>query len=122
LPTLTLLTSTMTSGGKGRLVVESIDNIGPHYARTLREWRRRFENRFDAEIIPALRKQYPDVSGDGPESMDEIEVFRRKWVYYFAYCEIGFASRSLGDHIIAFTREGNVGYGCQVLGTDVDVE
>ncbi|KAH9936230.1 Mycolic acid cyclopropane synthetase-domain-containing protein [Fomitopsis serialis] len=123
LPTLTLLTSTMSSGSKGRLVVESVDNIGPHYARTLREWRRRFENRFDTEIIPALRKQYPDVLGyGGPESLDEIEVFRRKWVYYFAYCEIGFASRSLGDHIVTFTREGNVEYGCQVLGTDADVE
>lgn len=28
---------------------------------------------------------------------------------------------SLADHIVTFTREGNVGYGCQVSGTDVDV-
>ncbi|KAH9841488.1 Mycolic acid cyclopropane synthetase-domain-containing protein [Rhodofomes roseus] len=123
LPTLSLLISTMTSGSKGRLIVDSVDNIGPHYARTLREWRRRFENRFDAEIVPALRKQYADVLSDGaPGSQEEIEVFRRKWLYYFAYCEVGFASRSLGDHIVTFTREGHVEYGCQVLGSDVDVE
>ncbi|KZT73861.1 CFS1-like protein, partial [Daedalea quercina L-15889] len=123
LPTLTLLITTMASGSNGKLVVESVDNIGPHYARTLREWRRRFEDRFDAEIVPALRMQYPDVLGDGiAGNKDEIEVFRRKWVYYFAYCEVGFASRSLGDHIVTFTREGNVEYGCQVPGIDTDVQ
>jgi len=40
----------------------------------------------------------------------EIEVFRRKWIYYFCYCEIGFAERLLGTHIITFTREGNGEY------------
>ena len=61
------------------------------------------------------------------------------WFVLSAYCEVGFASRSLGgkyerinmircgdvltsraDHIVTFTREGNVGYGCQGTGTDVD--
>lgn len=28
------------------------------------------------------------------------------------YCEVGFATRMLGDHIISFTREGNVSLGC----------
>ncbi|EPT05160.1 hypothetical protein FOMPIDRAFT_1111662, partial [Fomitopsis schrenkii] len=94
LPTVSLLVSTMASGSKGRLVVESVDNIGPHYARTLREWRRRFEDRFEAEVVPALQSQYPEVLGQGvPGYEDQIEVFKRKWVYYFAYCEAGFASR-----------------------------
>ena len=42
LPTLTFLMSTLASGSKGTLIVDSVSNIGPHYARTLREWRRRF--------------------------------------------------------------------------------
>lgn len=28
------------------------------------------------------------------------------------YCEAGFATRTLGDHVITFTREGNVEFGC----------
>ncbi|KAH9977582.1 hypothetical protein BJV74DRAFT_149688 [Russula compacta] len=30
----------------GRPVVESVSNIDPHFARTLREWRRRFQDNF----------------------------------------------------------------------------
>ena len=43
LPTLTFMVETLAKGSQGRLVVDSVSNIGPHYARTLREWRRRFE-------------------------------------------------------------------------------
>lgn len=43
LPTVTLLTNSVSTGSQGRLVVDSVSNIGPHYARTLREWRHRFE-------------------------------------------------------------------------------
>lgn len=46
LPTVTLINSAITSASSGRLLVESISNIGPHYARTLREWRRRFDAGF----------------------------------------------------------------------------
>ncbi|KZT11940.1 cyclopropane-fatty-acyl-phospholipid synthase [Laetiporus sulphureus 93-53] len=116
LPTVTFLVDTLTRGSGGRLVTESMDNIGPHYARTLKEWRRRFEDKFEEEILPALKEEYPLVMGHEVEGAEEaIEVFKRKWVYYFCYCEVGFASRRLGDHIITFTREGNVGYGCPAV-------
>ncbi|PCH40220.1 S-adenosyl-L-methionine-dependent methyltransferase [Wolfiporia cocos MD-104 SS10] len=108
LPTLALLVASMTAGAKGRLVVEGVENIGPHYARTLRTWRSRFERRFDAWIAPALREEHPKMCDQ------EVEMFGRKWVYYFAYCEIGFTSRALGDHIVTFTREGNIELGCQM--------
>ncbi|EDR13177.1 cyclopropane-fatty-acyl-phospholipid synthase, partial [Laccaria bicolor S238N-H82] len=91
LPSLTFLLQTLQSGSKGRLVVDSISNIGPHYARTLREWRRRFEAKFESVIVPALRREYPDVM-----AREEVEVFRRKWIYYYCYCEIGFTTRTLG--------------------------
>ncbi|KAI0077595.1 S-adenosyl-L-methionine-dependent methyltransferase [Panus rudis PR-1116 ss-1] len=112
LPTLTHLITSLTAGSKNSLVVDSVSNIGPHYARTLREWRRRFEWSFDSVIVPALKKEYPEMSG--PNGEFEIEVFRRKWIYYYCYCEIGFSTRTLGDHIITFAREGYDGYGCQV--------
>ncbi len=38
--------------------MESVANIGPHYARTLREWRHRFIQRFEDVIVPALQKEY----------------------------------------------------------------
>ncbi|KAH7919588.1 cyclopropane-fatty-acyl-phospholipid synthase [Leucogyrophana mollusca] len=113
LPTVTHLLQAMEKGSSGRLIVDSISNIGPHYARTLREWRRRFLDRFDSVIIPALRAEYPSVMS-GPRGMHEIEVFKRKWLYYYCYCEVGFTTRTLGDHIITFTREGCVQYGCDV--------
>ncbi|KAI0647931.1 cyclopropane-fatty-acyl-phospholipid synthase [Trametes meyenii] len=115
LPTLTFLIETLTKGSRGRLVVDAVANIGPHYARTLREWRRRFEARFEDTIVPALRAEYPAVMGSNDaKAREEIEVFRKKWIYYYCYCEVGFTTRRLGDHIITFSREGNVEYGCQV--------
>ena len=55
------------------LAVESELRFGPSYARTLREWRRRF-----LESWPAIRH-------DGFDKR-----FRRMWSYYLTYCEVGF--------------------------------
>ncbi|KAG8812285.1 hypothetical protein FRC18_003017, partial [Serendipita sp. 400] len=117
LPTVTFLIDTLTSGSSNKFVVDSICNIGPHYARTLREWRRRFEARFEDVIVPALQDEYPDVMGrhTGEMGRREIEVFKRKWIYYYCYCEVGFSSRTLGDHILTFTREGISSFGCDVF-------
>ncbi|KAF8526765.1 hypothetical protein JB92DRAFT_2871686 [Gautieria morchelliformis] len=52
-------------------------------------------------------KEYPDTMG-GERGQKEIEVFKRKWIF-------GFTTRTLGDHIVTFTREGNTAYGCNVL-------
>lgn len=79
LPSLTLLVQTLTTGSRGRLVVDSIANIGPHYARTLREWQRRFIKRFDDVIEPALREEHPEL-GRGEKGRKEVEIFRRKWI------------------------------------------
>ncbi|KAG1720484.1 CFS1-like protein [Suillus lakei] len=110
LPTLTLLLKSMEKGSGGRLVVDSVSNIGPHYARTLREWRRRFVSRFESVIHPTII--------NGPRGQEEIEVFRRKWLCS-CYCEVGFTARSweviASDHIITFTREGFEGFGCDVF-------
>ncbi|KAL6303901.1 S-adenosyl-L-methionine-dependent methyltransferase [Sparassis latifolia] len=118
LPSFTLLIETLTRGTCGRLIVDSVSNIGPHYARTLREWRLRFEAHFEDVVVPALKREHPRMVGadaDDASVREEIEVFRRKWLYYFCYCEVGFTARILGDHIITFTREGNVEYRYQVF-------
>jgi len=74
-----------------KFTVEQLENIGPHYAKTLRLWKDNF--------IANKEK----VSSLGFDS-----VFFRKWIYYFCYCEAGFASRTLSDLQIIFTRPGNV--------------
>ena len=64
-----------------------LEDIGPHYARTLQIWRERF-----FENIAAVRKLgYPDS-------------FVRLWEYYLCYCEGGFAERQLGDVQLLLTK------------------
>lgn len=53
--------------------VTSVEYFGKSYARTLREWRLRFEDQLDS-----VRQQGFD------------ERFIRMWRYYLAYCEAGF--------------------------------
>ena len=69
------------------LMIDDIEDIGPHYARTLREWRNRFTEN---------RKRVSELGF--PE-----EVFR-KFVYYFSYCEAAFATGTLGVHQIVLSR------------------
>jgi cyclopropane-fatty-acyl-phospholipid synthase len=57
------------------LSVKSIETFGQSYARTLADWRVRFNRSW-----PAIAKLGFD------------EPFRRLWNYYLAYCEVGFES------------------------------
>ena len=57
-----------------------LEDIGPHYARTLKLWRERFR----ARISEVRAQGYP-------------ESFVRMWEYYLCYCEGGFEERQLGD-------------------------
>lgn len=75
-----------------RLCVEEMENMGPHYATTLKEWRKRF--------LESEKKGDVGVAGFD-------EVFVRKWMYYFCYCEAGFATRTLGVLQIVFSRINN---------------
>jgi cyclopropane-fatty-acyl-phospholipid synthase len=52
--------------------------LGPHYAKTLHEWRIRFLDGWDKVA----------AAGFDP-------VFRRMWDFYLSYCEAGFRSRYL---------------------------
>ena len=87
-PCLSALTQAMQKSS--RLQIEELENIGPHYARTLRDWRHRFQ------------QSWPELQGQGYD-----EKFRRTWEYYLAYCEAGFAHRNLADLQLVLTRPGN---------------
>jgi len=69
------------------LKIFHLEDIGPHYARTLAEWRRNFFANIDK--VRALG--YP-------------ESFVRLWDYYLCYCEGGFAERQLGDVQLLLTK------------------
>ena len=58
----------------------ALDDITPHYARTLRRWRERFHDAW-----PELR------------TLGYDERFRRMWDLYLAYCEAGFRERRISD-------------------------
>lgn len=100
LPSNTQLVSSISKGSSGSLVLESVDNIGGHYVRTLRIWRENFLGNFDSQIAPALKRQHPIMSNA------DVEIFKRKWVYYFTYCEAGFKAKILNDIIFSVGREG----------------
>ncbi|HSH57614.1 MAG TPA: cyclopropane-fatty-acyl-phospholipid synthase family protein [Halomonas sp.] len=61
------------------LNVLSLNEIGPHYARTLREWRQRFEANLETV-----------------RNLGYDERFIRMWRYYLCYCEGGFLERTIG--------------------------
>jgi cyclopropane-fatty-acyl-phospholipid synthase len=66
-----------------------LEDITPHYARTLREWRLRFFDNLDK--VRALG--YPDR-------------FIRMWEYYLCYCEGAFIERYVGDVQVMFVKNG----------------
>ena len=61
LPSVTSLISAATNSSQGSLILDSVNSIGPHYARTLREWRDRFEKNFDDRIAPALLRDHGEI-------------------------------------------------------------
>jgi len=71
------------------LKIFHLEDIGPHYARTLREWRHNFMGQLDK--VRALG--YPDS-------------FVRMWEFYLCYCEGGYVERQLGDVQLLLTKPG----------------
>lgn len=68
-------------------IVEARD-IGSHYALTLAEWRKRFHR----NLLAVRRLGFTDV-------------FIRKWDYYLAQCQVGFAVKHLHDQQIVFEKQ-----------------
>lgn len=73
LPSITQLLNHISKESNGTLIVERVENIGGHYAKTLRLWRDRFLTNFESRIRPALKAEHPSMT------QQEIDVFRRKW-------------------------------------------
>lgn len=79
-------------GGASRLAVRHDEQIGPHYAETLRRWRGRFH-----AALPRVRELGYD------------DRFVRTWDFYLAFCEAAFRTRWLGDSQLVLARPGEAG-------------
>jgi cyclopropane-fatty-acyl-phospholipid synthase len=87
IPSITALTRAATRATD--MKVARLDDIGPHYATTLRFWREAFFA--NIEQVRALGYS---------------EDFIRLWDYYLCYCEGGFMERQLGDVQMLLTKPG----------------
>lgn len=102
LPTVSASVASIDRMSKGGLVVEDIKSVIGHYVTALRLWREKFLRNWEEVILPVLREKKPGMTDA------DMEVFRRKWVYYFSYSEAGLATKTLGDVSITVGREGAV--------------
>ncbi len=78
IPSVSAITGAM--GRATRLGLIELADFGASYARTLSDWRQRFEAAWD------------EISAMGFD-----DTFRRRWRYYLAYCEGGFHERAISD-------------------------
>jgi len=85
IPSITAVSNAIAGATDLRLV--HLEDITAHYARTLREWRRRF---------------FANI--DKVRSLGFSDTFIRMWEYYLCYCEGGFAERYIGDVQMLFVK------------------
>ena len=88
IPCVSAMVSSAANAGKLRLL--NLEDFGPSYAETLRQWRLRFLARLD------------EVRAQGFD-----DRFVRMWEFYLCYCEGGFLERSISDVHLLFARGGN---------------
>ena len=74
LPSITAITRALSRATDLRLT--DLEDLGPHYARTLHLWSDRLR-----------------VNADQARELGFNEEFLRKWHFYFSYCEAGFSER-----------------------------
>lgn len=86
LPSISAISQSISTSTRMRIA--HLEDIGPHYARTLADWRKLF-----FEKIHHIKDLgYP-------------ESFIRMWDYYFCYCEGGFKEADIGTAQILFVKD-----------------
>jgi cyclopropane-fatty-acyl-phospholipid synthase len=87
LTSITAMTSTITRNTDMRVI--DLEDIGAHYAITLRRW----HERFLAALEDVRKLGFP-------------QEFIRMWEYYLCYCEGGFIERAIGNVQMLIVRPG----------------
>ena len=85
IPSISALCGSLAKSTDMRLF--HLEDITPHYAKTLNHWRHRF-----MQNVQEIRAQ------------GFSEAFIRLWEFYFCYCEGGFLERQIGDVQMIFTK------------------
>lgn len=88
LPSVTAMTDIITRNTDMRLF--HLEDIGPHYATTLRLWRENIKMN-----LSTIRE------------MGYSDSFLRMWNYYLCYCEGGFLERSIGTVQMLMVKPDN---------------
>lgn len=88
IPSVSVMLASITRSTDMKLL--HLQDIGPHYATTLRHWRTNFLRNLDA----VRELGYP-------------ESFIRMWEFYLCYCEGGFEERAIGDVHMLLAKPGN---------------
>ncbi|MCA9400973.1 MAG: class I SAM-dependent methyltransferase [Candidatus Omnitrophica bacterium] len=88
LPCMTAIQNAVNSTGD--LILYHYEDITPHYAKTLRLWRDRFNRELSFE-----------------NKLNLSQGFIRKWNYYLSYCEAAFTMRNISVAQAVFTRANN---------------
>ncbi|MDX1619686.1 MAG: cyclopropane-fatty-acyl-phospholipid synthase family protein [Nitriliruptorales bacterium] len=99
LPSLEAMSGAM--GRSSSLFVEDVENLGVHYAETLRRWRENFLAH-EAEV----------------RALGFDDRFVRMWEFYLAYCEGAFLARYINDLQLVLTRPMNATLGSSPYGAD----
>jgi cyclopropane-fatty-acyl-phospholipid synthase len=97
LPSLEAMSGSM--GRNAELFVDDVENIGMHYAETLRRWRERFL-----------------ANVDEVRALGFDDRFVRMWEFYLAYCEGAFLARYINDLQLVLTRPMNGTLGTEPYG------
>ena len=85
LPSVTAILASVTQCTDMRIY--HLEDIGPHYAETLKRWRESFARNFNKIW-----------------SMGYGEEFLRMWHYYYCYCEGGFREHAIGTVQVLFIK------------------
>ncbi|MYF77922.1 MAG: class I SAM-dependent methyltransferase [Acidobacteria bacterium] len=87
LPSLARIQACAAEASDLRLL--DLEDLTPHYARTLAAWRARF-----------------DANEDRIAALGLPPAERRKWRFYFAYCEGGFRERTIASAQLLYAKPG----------------
>lgn len=85
IPSIAAITASIAGATDLRLF--HLEDITPHYAKTLARWREQFFRNID------------DIKG-----LNHSEAFIRMWDFYLSYCEAGFTERYIGDVQMLFVK------------------
>jgi cyclopropane-fatty-acyl-phospholipid synthase len=88
IPSVTAISNAVKKSTDTRLF--QMEDIGPHYASTLRDWRKNFFNNIE------------QIKGLGYSNQ-----FIAMWEFYLCYCEGGFLERTLGTSHLVFVKPDN---------------